>query len=199
MKKWTLFAALALGTLGTGFLSAKETKFPPQEFAKVKPLVCTAQVMDDLKAIHGLCTLKNFTAESEDLNGDGKLEWFFYGPSGECGAHGNCPLTLLKNEGGKWATFSSGKCNNDECVGYANALYSEILKTSHNGYRDLLLASDSGSFFWVKDVFEWDGKQYRLNKSLTTYFLYDTDKDRLVQVSKERWDNCSKNGKDCLP
>jgi hypothetical protein len=201
MKKFLIICGLVSSlTFLPSFLQGKETKFPAQEFSKVKSILCPAQTMEDLKAIHSTCTLSAFSAKEADLDGDGTAEWLFFGPSGECGAHGNCPMTLLGKQKGKWVDLSREKCgNSDECLNYGNALYSEILKTSHNGYRDLLISSDSGSFFWIKSVYEWNGKQYRQNKNGMTYFFYDSDKEQLVQVNKERWDNCTKSGKDCLP
>src|SRR4030095_2411613 len=197
--RMTLILGLLVSLLpGLPKLQAKETKFPAADFAQAKSLLCTAEHIETLKVIGKTCTRESFNSLAEDLNGDGTLERLFYGPSGECGAHGNCPVTLLKKVGKKWAPLSSEKCPDDSCLSWANGLYSVILKTSHNGYRDLLMASDSGSFYWVKEVFEWDGKQYRRNLSATTYYLYDSDKEKLVQVTKERWDKCSKEGKECL-
>jgi hypothetical protein len=192
------FSFLCLFILGTAFsLHAKETPFPASEFAKVRPFLCDADRIEEMKAIGKTCEQGSFQIMAEDLNGDGKPEWFFYGPSGECGAHGNCPLLILKQDGGKWAPLFPQKCPDNECLQWANALYSETLKTSHNGFRDLLVASDSGSFYWLKDVYEWDETRYKKNAAATSYYFYDGDKDRLVKVSKERWDKCTKTGEGC--
>jgi hypothetical protein len=178
-------------------LHAKETKFPPSEFAKVRAFLCDADRIEEMKAIGKTCEQGSFQIMAEDLNGDGKPEWFFYGPSGECGVHGNCPLLILKKDGGNWSPLFSQKCPDNECLQWANALYSETLKTSHNGFRDLLVASDNGSFYWVKEVYEWDGKKYKKSPEAISYYFYDDEKDKLVKVSKERWDKCMKTGEGC--
>jgi|GEM_PF-2705075 len=198
MRKLVVLSSLVLFLLGIPLLQGKEVKLPASDFAKAKSLLCTAERVESLKAVGKTCGRESFGGQSEDLNGDGRAEWILFGPSGECGAHGNCPVTLLKKEGEKWALLSSEPCTADGCLTWANALYSEVLNTSHNGARDLLMASDSGSFFWIKEIFEWNGKQYRRNDGATTYFLYDSEKDKLVQVTKEHWDKCSKEGKECL-
>lgn len=133
------------------------------------------------------CSSKAFTAAGDDLNGDSQQEWFFYGPSGECGTHGNCPLMILQKSANTWRVIYSG---------WGNAFGTEILQSMHQSYHDLDIASDSGPFCWTKDKYIWDGVRYEKQPKSTTYYLYDSD--RLVEVSKAQWEDCSKTGRQCL-
>lgn len=175
----------------------KKDAFPPQEFAKLRPLLCDADTLDELKAAGKTCRLDDFVVEARDLTGDGKPEWLFYGPSGLCGVHGNCPLNVAVSQGSRYALLGKN-CSGENCLGWGNAYGSEVLNTTHNGYRDLEIASDAGSFYWSKSVYHWDGHAYKEAKGLTTYYLYDEKSDRLRKVSKERWDACAKSGKRCF-
>lgn len=178
-------------------LQGKEAKFPVQDFSKVKPFLCNPEQVETLKSIGRTCTVKDFEWDPHDLNGDGINEWLVFGPMGECGAHGNCPLTILKKEGEKWAPLSKQKCESADCLGWANSFATEVLSAKHNGYRDLLIAADSGSFYWTKTVYEWDGGRYKPKSASTTYYLVDPE-GKLKQVTHQQWENCMKNGKDCL-
>ncbi len=133
------------------------------------------------------CSAKSFTMNEKDLNSDGQKEWFFYGPSQECGAHGNCPLVILEKKNGNWKILYSD---------WGNSYETQILQSVHQGYHDLDIASDSGAFYWTKNKYIWNGTQYVAQANSTTYYLYDGDK--LIKVSKEQWEDCSKNGKNCI-
>lgn len=170
-------------------VSAGDKAFPASEFSKVKPLLCAPDA-------GAACQASGFTIRETDLNGDGKAEWMFYGPSEECGVHGNCPVRILAGDGSAWRDVSA-PCTDSACLQWGNALFSQILKTAHLGYRDLLISSDSGSFYWVKETYRWDGKNYRLQPKGTSYYYYDSDHDRLKEVGKSRWDRCMKEGKGC--
>lgn len=179
---------LALALFFPWQVAAADLSFAAKDFPQVKPLLCPQNT----------CQLESFTVVGGDLKGDGQIFWLFYGPSVECGAHGNCPLVLLQKQEEKWMSLSSENCPSEDCLNFGNPTFSQILKTSHQGMRDLSISSDSGSFFWVKDVYEWSGRQYLRKKGGTTYFFYDSDKERLVQVSKVRYESCVKTGKNCL-
>ncbi len=154
-------------------------------------------MMETLKSIGRGCQLEDFTTIAADLNGDGKTEWLFFGPNGECGAHGNCPIAILTKEEKRWKALGAGDCPDQECLPWANSYASEVLSTKHSGYRDLLIAGDMGSFYWTKDTYEWNGRQYRRKANSTTYFLYDSDTEKLRKVTKAQWEGCVKEGKGC--
>lgn len=161
-------------------------------------MLCPPDTVEALKVINRGCTLEDFTTSAADLNKDGKMEWLFFGPQGECGVHGNCPIAILTQEGSAWKALGAPDCTDQECLSWANSFASEVLSSSHAGYRDLLIAGDMGSFYWTKDVYEWNGRQYRRKAHSTTYFLYDSDAEKLRKVSKAQWDSCVKGGKGCL-
>jgi len=175
----------------------RKAAFPARDFASVRPLLCDSETMDELKAAGRKCELNEFTVRAEDLNEDGTPEWLFYGPSGVCGAHGNCPLNIVASQRSKYVLLGKG-CNGENCLGLGNAVGSEVLKSTHNGYRDLQIATDAGSFYWSKNVYQWDGTAYKALKGSTTYYLYEQTADRLRKVTKERWDACMKGGKRCF-
>ena len=193
------FFFIALSYLVCGGLHAQDPSFPEKDFSQVRKYLCNPDQIQTYKELGKTCEFPDFTVRGEDLRGDGQRIWFFYGPSVECGAHGNCPLTLVEKRGNKWTPLSLEPCNNeDTCLKFGNNTFSKVLPTSHQGFRDLLISADSGSFFWVKDVYEWNGRQYLRKNGATTYFFYDGDKDRLVEVSKKRYESCVKEGKNCL-
>ena len=83
MKKFhrILFLAsncILLFLLMTAPLSAQKKKpsFPRSEFKQVRNVVCK-----EYDAFDEDCVYKKFDIEGVDLNGDKKVEWFFYGPS----------------------------------------------------------------------------------------------------------------------
>lgn len=198
MKKSSYFVLWALLAILPLSAQAKPPPFPAGDFTKIKKFVCDADTIEDLKAIHQTCALSGFTVWKEDINGDGKPEWLFFGPSGECGVHGNCPVAVFQKEGAAYKKLGPEKCPQDtDCLSWANATFSGILKSTHNGYRDLLIAGDSGSFFWTKDIYEWDGRAYKIKKGATTYFIYDSDKEALKPVTQKQWESCTQGGKDC--
>jgi hypothetical protein len=176
---------------------AQSPPFSPKDFSKIKDIVCDARTLEDLKVINKPCDLDSFTIRAADLNGDGKEEWLFYGPSGECGAHGNCPVRILLKSGDKF-TLLNKDCQGERCLEWGNELGSSVLKSVHHGYRDLQIASDSGSFFWTKDIYQWDGHAYQSLQGATTYYLYDADTQGFKKVTQQRWESCTKTGKGCL-
>lgn len=177
--------------------AAATAPISPADFNQVKVRLCDPDTVDQLKAIHQTCGPEGFSTLAEDLDGDGKPERLVFGPSGVCGAHGNCPLILLKQDGTRWEVFPKTACSGEDCLGWANGFATEVLPDKKNGYRDLLIGEDMGSFFWTKSVYQWDGSHYRKKPGATTYFLVDS-KVQLVKVSKARWEQCSRTGKNCL-
>ncbi len=167
--------------LMTAALAAQKNKpvFPRSAFPKVKAILCK-----DIEK--EFCVYNKFFIEGVDLNGDKKPEWFFYGPSSECGAHGNCPLTILQESGAKWIVLFSD---------WGNSYGTEPLSTQHKGYRDLMISGDMGSFYWIKEKWIWNGARYENEPNSTTYYLSDGDK--LIRVTKKQWDDCFKDGKNC--
>jgi hypothetical protein len=176
---------------------ALDTPFSGKDFSKVKDVICDPQTVEDLKAIGRQCGLDNFTIQAEDLNGDGNKEWIFYGPEGECGAHGNCPVKIFTKREGKFIQLNKD-CQGERCLTWGNAYASTVLKNIHQGYRDLQIASDSGSFYWTKDIYQWDGHAYQMVPGSTTYYLYNSDVGKLKQVSQKQFESCAKTGKGCL-
>jgi hypothetical protein len=65
--------------------------------------------------------LDDFTMAAKDINGDEKLEWIFYGPSGKCGAHGNCPLKIFLKDGDQYKPLNKD-CQSDECLEWAKPM-----------------------------------------------------------------------------
>jgi hypothetical protein len=188
-----LILLLSLFSVGS---QAQTIPFSEKDFLKIKDLVCDTQTLEDLKVIGKTCELDSFTIRAEDLNGDGKQEWFFFGPSGECGAHGNCPVKIFTKDGGNF-TLLNKDCQGERCLAWGNEYGSLVLKNSHQGFRDLQIAGDSGSFFWTKNIYQWDGHAYQLLQGSTTYYLYDADSERLKQVTQKRYEACVKTGKGC--
>lgn len=199
MMKTSLSIALLLlqFCFASSLRAEKTAPLSAAEFGQVKALLCDADTVDQLKAIQKVCAPEGFSVLAEDLDGDGKSEQLVFGPSGVCGAHGNCPLILLKPNGAGWEAFPKPVCSGQDCLGWANSFATEVLPSKHNGYRDLLIGEDMGSFFWTKSVYQWDGSDYRLKPGAVTYFLVDS-KVNLVKVSKARWEQCSRSGKNCL-
>jgi hypothetical protein len=194
---FTIFLLLLQFFLISPLRAEKTAPISPAEFDQVKSLLCDPDTVDQLKVIHQVCGTESFVSLAEDLDGDGKPERLVFGPSGVCGAHGNCPLYLLKPVGTGWEVFPKTACKGEDCLGWANSFATEVLPAKHKGYRDLLIGADMGSFFWTKTVYQWDGSHYRMNPSGITYFLVDS-KVQLVKVSKARWEQCSHSGKNCL-
>jgi len=172
-------------------------RLSPAEFDQVKPMLCDAETLEQLKVIKKTCDFESFTAWSEDLDGDAKPERIFFGPSGECGAHGNCPIAILKEEKGLWKLLNKPGCQDEGCLGWANAFASEVLPGRTGVFRDLLVGQDLGSFYWTKDVYQWKDGRYQLKAGSTSYYLVDSDV-KLQKVSKARWEQCQKTGKNCL-
>ncbi len=167
--------------MATPLLAQKNTSsFPRSAFPRIKNILCKDFEEES-------CVYKNFVIDGVDLNGDKELEWFFYGPSIECGVHGNCPLTILQKNGNKWNVLYSG---------WGNRFETKPLSTLHKGYRDLEIAGDQGAFYWTKERFVWNGATYENQPNSTTYYLYDGEK--LILVPKKQWEDCSKNGQNCL-
>lgn len=169
---------ILLFLLMTTPLLAQKSKplFPRSAFPQVKDILC--KEYDEAS-----CVYKNFLIEGADLNGDKEYEWFFYGPSIECGAHGNCPLTILQKNGNKWNILYSG---------WGNTYGTVPLNTLHKGYRDLEIASEAASFYWTKEKWIWNGARYENQPNSTTYYHYDGD--NLIPVPKKQWEDCLKNG-----
>lgn len=195
---WVTFLLL-LCQLGLALPAQAETvnPFSPAEFEQVKPLLCDADTLEQLKVIKQTCVAEGFTVWSADLDGDGKSERLVFGPSGVCGAHGNCPLLLLKQVDARWEPFLKTPCQGESCLGWANSYATRVLVSKSQGHRDLLIGEDLGSFFWTKTIYRWDGNHYLAKPDGVTYFLVDS-KVQLVQVPKARWEQCSKTGKNCL-
>ena len=189
---------LAVSCLFPLGLEAGGLQFPPSDFPKVSHLLCDPAQAQISQELGKTCQYTDFTIRGEDLQGNGQIVWFFYGPSVECGVHGNCPLALLTKKENRWLALSSVPCPGQDCLNFGNALFSQTLKTSHHGLRDLLISTDSGSFYWVKDIYQWTGSHYVRKKDGATYFFYDGDADRLVQVSQSRYESCVREGKNCL-
>jgi hypothetical protein len=96
-----------------------------------------------------------------------------------------------------WELLAKPACKSNDCLGWANDFATVVLPVKHNGYRDLLIGADSGSFYWTKSLYQWDGSQYKMKPAAITYYLADSE-GKLKQVSKSRWEQCSRNGKNCL-
>ncbi|HEX5033378.1 MAG TPA: hypothetical protein VFW62_02755, partial [bacterium] len=122
---------LALGL--SGRLQAAGPQFPAQDFPQVQSLLCSPAANTSEAAARNACQLESYTVVGADLKGDGSSIWLFYGPSVECGAHGNCPLALLQKQGDKWKPLSSEACQNEDCLNFGNPTFSQVLKTSHQG------------------------------------------------------------------
>ncbi len=149
------------------------------------------------KSIEG-CDFADFQFMPADLDGKGAPEWLVFGPRDSCGAHGNCPVQILRHgTAGGFERIGSAACVESSCLNSGNRSYSEVSSSARHGYRDLWIASDHGPFLWVKNLYEWDGMNYRLKPKDVAYFFYDQDKDGLIQVEFKRWQNCLKNGLDC--
>jgi len=190
-KNFLIFSLVCLFSTLTIFSAEGKSGPAPmsaENFKELQSTLCPAEEIATLKQIGKLCAAESFEVHSEDLNGDGQADLLVYGPTGECGEHGNCPFKIFIKNQGKWSMIMDD---------WANSLGAGVLTTSHLGYRDLLLASDDSSFFWTKNVYQWNGKEYKLAPNTTTYFLVDGKGD-LKQVTKARYESCSKNGKGCL-
>jgi hypothetical protein len=198
MKTWLAIVFILLQFWLTSPLRAeKAVSFSPAEFSQVKTLLCDSETVESLKAIRQVCGPESFTIWSEDLDSDGKTERLVFGPSGVCGAHGNCPLILLKQASSGWEALTKTACKGEGCLGWANSFATEVLPGKPKGYRDLLIGEDLGSFYWTKNIYQWNGSHYQRKPGATTYFLVDSNV-KLVQVSKARWEQCSRSGKNCL-
>jgi hypothetical protein len=157
----------------------KETLFSPAVFNQVQDVLCK----ENQESADDPCSYqyKDFFIDTIDLNGDKKPEYLFYGPSSECGVHGNCPLLILQKNAEKWRVLYSG---------WGSTTYrTKPLNKLHQGYQDLEVSSDLGAFYWVKDIWFWNGVKYELQPNSTTYYIYDDESEKLVPVSKKQWDD----------
>lgn len=188
--------AAALASAPCLAASPKGGAFPREEFSKVRPLLCGTSGKVD-KSLED-CDFADFQFMPVDLDGKGTTAWLAFGPRDSCGAHGNCPVQLLRQgKAGGFERVGSAACVDSSCLNSGNRSYSEVSSSTHHGYRDLWIASDHGPFLWVKNLYEWDGVNYRLKPKSIGYFFYDQDKDGLVKVDPGPWQNCRKNGRDC--
>lgn len=191
-----VFILLQFG-LASPLRAEKAAAFSAAEFDQVKAFLCDSETVEQLKVIGQLCRPESFTVWSEDLGGDSKPERLIFGPSGVCGAHGNCPFLILQEVKAGWEPLEKTACQGEGCLGWANSFATKVLPGIHKGYRDLLIAEDLGSFFWTKNLYRWDGSRYLRKSGATTYFLVDSNVN-LVEVSKARWEQCRRSGKNCL-
>lgn len=165
--------------MATPLLAQKnKPPFPRSAFKQVRDIVCKEYDEYDKD-----CAYNKFLIDGVDLNGDKKVEWFFYGPSIECGAHGNCPLTILQKNGDKWNILYSG---------WGNSYGTEPLSTLHKGYRDLEITNEAGPFNWTKEEWIWNGTRYENLPNSTTYYL--SDEGKLILVPPKKWEDCLRNG-----
>lgn len=120
---------------------------------------------DDEKTITPKLLEKEITAETLDLNGDGKPEWLLTASDaiGLCGATGACS---------KWIYGKSG-------TGYVQLLESSaihglsVAKTKTRGYKDLTLAANSGAYETYLYTYKFDGVKYRERSCILRSYLDD--------------------------
>src|SRR5215213_2677789 len=102
---------------------------------------------------------ENMTVEELDLNGDGVKEYEveLSGPCA-CGMV-NCSIYIYRKAGQGFEAIL------DDAAG----LGVELLKTSTNGYRDLLVTARDTAATQSQTTYKFDGKQYRDSRSMLVH------------------------------
>lgn len=107
---------------------------------------CLEQDQDELRTAQ-----ENMNVEEHDLNGDGVNEYQVE-MSGACSCGMvNCSIYFYRKAGQAFESLL------DDASGFGI----ELLKTSSNGYRDLLVTARDTAATQAESVYKFDGKRYR--------------------------------------